>query len=141
MARPESQSAKPTLVNALVVDKTTAMTASQAILAALYARDIQGSGGQHIDLSMYDSHLAFNWIDLFADHYFANDGVTVQPSGDTRLSHTLVDPSGRVQQKPIIPEIFGMLWLPLLWLVVAHRLVGHRSMMIEWLTTFAPSSC
>lgn len=111
MARPESQSAKPTLVNALLVDKTTAMTASQAVVAALYARDAQAAGGQHIDLSMYDSHFAFNWVDLFADHYFAGEGVTVEPSGDARLSRTLVDPSGRVQQKPIIPEIFGALCL------------------------------
>ena len=108
MARPESQSAKPTLVNALIVDKTTAMTASQALLAALYARDVQGAGGQHIDLSMYDAHFAFNWVDLYNDHYFANDGVTLEPSEDPGLSHTIVDPSGRVVQKPLIPELFGI---------------------------------
>jgi len=89
MGRPESQSQKHTLYNGLIVDKTTAMTASQAslslslslcvldlsltpamtasqaILAALYARDVRNKGGQHIELSMYDVGFAFNWVDLF----------------------------------------------------------------------------
>ena len=60
--RPESQSKRHSLYNGLIVDKTTAMTASQAILAALYARDAKGRGGQHIDLSMYDVGFAYNWV-------------------------------------------------------------------------------
>jgi crotonobetainyl-CoA:carnitine CoA-transferase CaiB-like acyl-CoA transferase len=92
MARPESQSQKHTLYNGLIVDKTTAMTASQAILAALYARDVRGKGGQHIELSMYDVGFAFNWVDIFADHYFAGEGITHEPSDNPLLSHRIKDP-------------------------------------------------
>lgn len=69
-----------------------AQMASQAVLAALYARDVQGSGGQHIDLSMYDAHIAFNWIDIFNDYYFANDGVTHEPSTIPGLSYQVALP-------------------------------------------------
>ena len=59
-----------TLVNSIIVDKTTAMTVAQAVTAALYTRDVRGAGGQHIEVSMLDVAMQFNWPDLFVDHVF-----------------------------------------------------------------------
>ncbi|VWX60466.1 CaiB/BaiF CoA transferase family protein [Sphingorhabdus sp. 109] len=49
-------------VKTLICDKITAYTAAQAITAALFARE-RGAGGQHIDLSMLESCVAFLWPD------------------------------------------------------------------------------
>jgi crotonobetainyl-CoA:carnitine CoA-transferase CaiB-like acyl-CoA transferase len=49
-------------VKTLICDKITAYTAAQAITAALFARERTGSG-QHIDLSMLESCIAFLWPD------------------------------------------------------------------------------
>ena len=49
-------------VKTLICDKLTAYTAAQAITAALFARERSGSG-QHIDLSMLESCIAFLWPD------------------------------------------------------------------------------
>ena len=47
-------------------DKVTALFASQAITAALYARS-QGRGGQHLQLSMMDAVVSFLWADAAAN--------------------------------------------------------------------------
>ncbi|MEY4339503.1 MAG: acetyl-CoA:oxalate CoA-transferase [Actinomycetota bacterium] len=44
----------PELIRNIVIDKVTAMTATQSILAALLAR-AGGAGGQHVRLSMIDT--------------------------------------------------------------------------------------
>ena len=44
------------------VDKSTALTAAQAITAALFARE-RGGSGQHLKLSMLEAGLAFLWPD------------------------------------------------------------------------------
>ena len=49
-------------VKTLICDKLTAYTAAQAITAALFHRERTGSG-QHIDLSMLESCIAFLWPD------------------------------------------------------------------------------
>ena len=53
----------------IVCDKVTALTASQAITAALFARD-RGGGGQHVQLSMLDAAIAFHWCDMMWNHSF-----------------------------------------------------------------------
>ncbi|MCH8113368.1 MAG: CoA transferase [Proteobacteria bacterium] len=55
-----SDQQRPRLVRTIVPDKVTAVTASQAITAALLARERTGSG-QHVRLSMLDAVLAFLW--------------------------------------------------------------------------------
>ncbi len=55
-----SDQRRPRLVRTIVPDKVTAVTASQAITAALLARERTGSG-QHVRLSMLDAVLAFLW--------------------------------------------------------------------------------
>ena len=71
---------EPALIRNIVIDKVTAMTAMQSILAALLARE-RGAGGQHIRLSMIDTALAFLWPDGMMQHtLLADDGrVTAGP--------------------------------------------------------------
>ncbi|HAJ30381.1 MAG TPA: hypothetical protein DCL32_09425, partial [Gammaproteobacteria bacterium] len=56
----------PEQVNQLIMDKLTAHTGAQAIAAALYARERTGLG-EHIQLSMLDTAVAFMWPDAGAD--------------------------------------------------------------------------
>ena len=73
------------------------------------ARDVGGHGGQHIELAMYDVGLAFNWVDVYQDYYFAGDGVHTVPAADPAVrSPQVVDPQGKVSQKILVPELFGL---------------------------------
>ncbi|MEM7094530.1 MAG: CoA transferase [Actinomycetota bacterium] len=56
----------PDLVRNLVADKSSGMTATQAITAALFARE-RGAGGQHIEVPMLDSTMYFFWPDGMMD--------------------------------------------------------------------------
>ncbi len=55
-----SDEARPRLLRTILPDKLTAITASQAITAALLARERTGQG-QHVRLSMLEAVLAFMW--------------------------------------------------------------------------------
>jgi crotonobetainyl-CoA:carnitine CoA-transferase CaiB-like acyl-CoA transferase len=68
----------PALVRNIVVDKVTAMTATQSILAALLARE-RWAGGQHIRLSMIDTALSFLWPDGMMQHTLLADDGRVTP--------------------------------------------------------------
>jgi crotonobetainyl-CoA:carnitine CoA-transferase CaiB-like acyl-CoA transferase len=57
----------------LFADKLTALTASQAISAALFARE-RGAGGQHIKLSMVDAVIGFLWADVAGTAAFLGKG-------------------------------------------------------------------
>ncbi len=50
----------PRMVRTIIPDKTTAVTAAQAITAALFARERTGKG-QHIRLAMLDTMVAYLW--------------------------------------------------------------------------------
>ena len=52
----------PRLVGTLVCDKVTALTAAQAITAALFARERTGRG-QKLEVAMLDAAVAFNWVE------------------------------------------------------------------------------
>jgi crotonobetainyl-CoA:carnitine CoA-transferase CaiB-like acyl-CoA transferase len=56
----------PDLVRNLVADKTTALTAAQAISAALFHRERTGEG-QYIEIPMLDACLYFFWPDGMTD--------------------------------------------------------------------------
>ncbi|MFT5204706.1 MAG: crotonobetainyl-CoA:carnitine CoA-transferase CaiB-like acyl-CoA transferase, partial [Candidatus Aldehydirespiratoraceae bacterium] len=62
MNQADSEDGVPTFLRQTVADKVTALYASQAITAALFARS-QGRGGQHVKLSMADSVVSFLWAD------------------------------------------------------------------------------
>jgi len=64
---------RPRLVRTIVPDKLTAVTASQAITAALLSRERTGEG-QHIRLSMLDSVIAFLWAsDMGSQTFVGNE--------------------------------------------------------------------
>jgi crotonobetainyl-CoA:carnitine CoA-transferase CaiB-like acyl-CoA transferase len=63
---------RPQLVRSIVCDKVTSLTACQAITAALFARE-RGAGGQHLQLSMLDSSIAFHWSDMMWNHSFVEE--------------------------------------------------------------------
>lgn len=65
----------PDLVRQLVVDKSSALFAANAITAALFARD-RGTGGQHIQIPMIDASLAFFWPDGMLRQTFIGDDVS-----------------------------------------------------------------
>ncbi len=52
----------PRLMGSLICDKVTALTAAQAITAALFHRERSGEA-QRIEVSMLDSAIAFNWVE------------------------------------------------------------------------------
>ncbi len=54
---------EPELFRTLLCDKATAYTATQAITAALFARERGTARGQHIELAMIDTAVAFMWPD------------------------------------------------------------------------------
>ncbi len=68
---------EPTLIRNIVIDKITAYTAAQSILAAIIARlrGGDGAGGQHIRLSMIDTALAFLWPDGMMQHTLLDEGT------------------------------------------------------------------
>ena len=53
---------QPQFLRQTAADKVTALYASQAITAALFARE-RGAGGQHLQLSMLDAVVSFLWVD------------------------------------------------------------------------------
>ena len=56
----DNETGRPHMVRTIVPDKTTSVTAAQAITAALFARERTGKG-QHIRLAMLDIMVAFLW--------------------------------------------------------------------------------
>jgi crotonobetainyl-CoA:carnitine CoA-transferase CaiB-like acyl-CoA transferase len=69
----------PDLVRTLVCDKATAMTAAQAVTAALFARERGQASGQHLVIPMIDSTLYYLWPDVFMGHTMVGDGVQPGP--------------------------------------------------------------
>jgi crotonobetainyl-CoA:carnitine CoA-transferase CaiB-like acyl-CoA transferase len=59
----------PSLVQSLVCDKVTALTAAQAITAALFHRERTGEG-QRVEVAMLDAAVAFNWPEGMYNHAF-----------------------------------------------------------------------
>jgi len=64
---------RPRLVRTIIPDKMTAITASQAITAALLARERTGQG-QHVRLSMLEAVVAFLWAsDMGSQTFVGNE--------------------------------------------------------------------
>ena len=56
----DGETGRPKMIRTIIPDKTTAITAAQAITAALFARERTGKG-QHIRLAMLDTMVAYLW--------------------------------------------------------------------------------
>jgi crotonobetainyl-CoA:carnitine CoA-transferase CaiB-like acyl-CoA transferase len=67
-----SDDQRPRLVRTILPDKLTGIQASQAISAALFARERTGQG-QHIHLSMLDTVVSFLWSSDMGGHTFIGD--------------------------------------------------------------------
>jgi crotonobetainyl-CoA:carnitine CoA-transferase CaiB-like acyl-CoA transferase len=74
---------RPRMLRTILPDKLTAITASQAITAALLARERTGKG-QHVRLSMLEAVLAFLWPSDMGDQTFIGD----EPAEQEKASAT-----------------------------------------------------
>ena len=70
---------EPQLNRQLLCDKLTSYAASQAVTAALFARERTGQG-QHIELSMLDTAVNFLWPDAAAHVTLLGDDIAHQPT-------------------------------------------------------------
>ena len=66
-----SDEARPRLIRTILPDKLTAITAAQAILAALLSRS-KSRKGQHVRLSMLDTLISFLWSSDMNRHTFVS---------------------------------------------------------------------
>ncbi|MDG2334373.1 MAG: CoA transferase [Myxococcota bacterium] len=74
----DGETGAPQLLYQVAADKVTALTASQAIAAALFARE-KGAGGQHLEIPMLDAVVNFVWADA-AGNEVLRDSDGSQPS-------------------------------------------------------------
>ena len=84
----DSVSGEPSLYRTLICDKTTAYTAAQAITAALFARAMGRASGQHIELAMLDTAIAFMWPDSAMDAALLDDDASRSPTIASNYSMT-----------------------------------------------------
>src|ERR1700674_1407045 len=63
---------RPRMVRTIIADYTTALTAAQAITAALFARERTGQG-QHVRLSMLDTMISYLWPEAMPSMTFVGD--------------------------------------------------------------------
>ena len=74
----------PAMVNSLVCDKITSLTAAQAISSALFNAERTGRG-QRVELSMLDANLYFLWPDTMGNFTLLEEGVEAMPYLDHSL--------------------------------------------------------
>lgn len=70
---------RPHMVRTIIPDKLTAVTAAQAITAALFARERSGQG-QHVRLAMLDATVAFLWPEGMTGYTFIGKEVAASRS-------------------------------------------------------------
>ena len=87
----DAATGRPKMVRVIVPDKLTAVTAAQAIAAALFARERTGKG-QHIKLAMLDTMVAFLWPEAMTGYTFVGREVHTSRSQLTQdLIYETVD--------------------------------------------------
>jgi crotonobetainyl-CoA:carnitine CoA-transferase CaiB-like acyl-CoA transferase len=74
---------RPRMLRVIVPDKVTALTAAQAMTAALLARERTGIG-QHVRLAMLDAVIAFIWPESMAAYTFAGPDKAITRPPNTR---------------------------------------------------------
>ena len=73
----DRETGRPQMFRVIVADKVTAITAAQAVSSALYQREKSGVG-QHIQLSMLESMLAFFWPEGMAGLVYGENEFDVR---------------------------------------------------------------
>jgi crotonobetainyl-CoA:carnitine CoA-transferase CaiB-like acyl-CoA transferase len=71
---------EPRLVQGIVADKVTALTAAYATLGALLARERGDGTGQHVDVPMLDAYAAFVMPDLFGPNTYPDEVAPPMPN-------------------------------------------------------------
>lgn len=82
-AHPDFDTQEPRLLQTLMCDKITALTAAQAITAALHGRQTSGEGCR-IELSMLDAGLSFLWPEALYNHSFLDNPPAPVPEFGAR---------------------------------------------------------
>ncbi len=82
----DAETRRPRMVRTIIPDKTTAVTAAQAITAALLAR-ARGGRGQHVRLAMLDAMVAFLWPEGMSSMNFV--GREVDPTA-SQVAHDMI---------------------------------------------------
>jgi crotonobetainyl-CoA:carnitine CoA-transferase CaiB-like acyl-CoA transferase len=90
---------EPQLIRHTAADKITSLTASQAITAALFARE-RGAGGQHLEISMLESVVSFVWADAAGNEVLL-DSDGSQPSSFSRDQKLWPTKDGHVIAAPV----------------------------------------
>jgi crotonobetainyl-CoA:carnitine CoA-transferase CaiB-like acyl-CoA transferase len=90
----DRETGRPRMVRTILADKLTALTAAQAMTAALLARERSGEG-QHVRLAMLDAMISFLWPEGMMQYTFVRDG---DGDGDG-------DELDRRSRNPQIPEL------------------------------------
>ncbi len=75
----QEQDGNPTLVRGMVADKVGAYTNAQAIMAALVKRGRTGKGS-HVQVSMLEASLQYNWSDVMMDATLLDDDAEHRPN-------------------------------------------------------------
>jgi crotonobetainyl-CoA:carnitine CoA-transferase CaiB-like acyl-CoA transferase len=98
---------KPEMVNSLICDKVTSLTAAEAIVAALFRAERTGQG-QRVEISMLDAALSFLWPDTMNNFTFLDDGIEpVAPLDHSVFLHETKD--GWIASMPVQEsEFFGI---------------------------------
>ncbi len=81
-----TEDGEPVRVGVAIADIGAGMYATQAILAALFQREVGGGGGQKIDVSLLDGQVA--WLTYMGTAYFA----TGEPPGRMGSKHPNIVP-------------------------------------------------
>ncbi len=85
------ETGRPRMLRVIVPDKVTALTAAQAMTAALFARERTGTG-QHVRLAMLDAVVAFLWPESMPAYTFINSPApAVRPPGTRDLVFQTAD--------------------------------------------------
>ncbi len=74
----DKETGAPHLIQSIACDKVTALTAAQAMTAALFGRSRTGEG-QHLTLNMLDATIAFLWPDAFYNHTLLDNPAPPSP--------------------------------------------------------------
>jgi crotonobetainyl-CoA:carnitine CoA-transferase CaiB-like acyl-CoA transferase len=78
-AQRDPASGAPVILASTVSDKVTALTAAQAITAALFARARDGGRGRRVEVAMLDATVAFQWPDAMYNHVWVDNAPPAFP--------------------------------------------------------------
>jgi crotonobetainyl-CoA:carnitine CoA-transferase CaiB-like acyl-CoA transferase len=89
----DRETGRPRMVRTIIADKLTALTAAQAMTAALLARERTGEG-QHVRLAMLDAMISFLWPEGMMQYTFVRDGDELgRQSGNSQIPELLFETS------------------------------------------------